>query len=368
MVKAKKSVTLAGRLVLIRLHGGAAFAQLDDGTAKFQILLRRNVVGEKEFVFFKDLIDLGDFIEAEGALFITKTKEQTLEVKKFRLLSKALLPLPEKWHGLVDVETRFRQRYLDLIANPDVKKIFTTRSLIIKTCRDFFDQRGFLEVETPVLQPIPGGANARPFVTHHHALDIDLYLRIAPELYLKRLIIGGFEKVYEISRCFRNEGIDWAHNPEFTQVEFYQAYADYNDLMKLTEEFLEFLVKKVSDQPVVTYQDKKIDFKPPYPRLTFINACLDYAGIDLEKLKTKEMLATKAKNQGLEIDVGWSKAKILDEIFKELVRPKIVNPTFIIDHPVELSPLAKKKPTIPIMLRDFNSWWRVLKFATPFLS
>lgn len=354
LAKSKKTIILAGRLVLVRGHGGATFAHLNDGTDKFQILLRKDVVGEKQHQFFKDLIDIGDFIEAEGTLFTTKTGEPTLEVKKFKLLTKSLLPLPEKWHGLADMEIRFRQRYLDLIANPEVKKIFEKRSLIIKTIRDFFDQQGFLEVETPILQPIPGGANARPFVTHHNALNIDLYLRIAPELYLKRLIVAGFEKVYEIARCFRNEGIDRAHNPEFTQIEFYQAYADYNDLMKLTENFMESVVKNVCDKLTIEYQGKKIDFTAPYPRITFREALIKYAGIDIEKLKTKELLIAETKKLGLEIDKIWSRGKILDEIFKELIRPKIVDPTFLLDHPIELSPLAKKKPDNPDYVERFQ--------------
>ena len=354
LAKVKKNVILAGRLVLVRRHGGATFAHLDDGSAKFQILFRKDVVGEKEYRFFIDLIDIGDFIEAEGKLFTTKTGEPTLEVKNFRLLAKSLLPLPEKWHGLVDIETRFRQRYLDLIANPQVKEIFKKRSLLIKSIREFFDKRGFLEVETPILQPIPGGANARPFVTHHNALDIDLYLRIAPELYLKRLIIGGFEKVYEIARCFRNEGIDWAHNPEFTQIEFYQAYADYNDLMKLTEDLMKFLVQKICGKLKINYQDKEIDFTPPYPKITYREALIRFTGIDLEEFKTREMLLTKAKNIGLEVEKTWSRGKIIDEIFKELVRPKLINPTFIIDEPIELSPLAKKKPDNPNYVERFH--------------
>lgn len=354
LAKAKKTVILAGRLVLIRGHGGATFAHLNDGTDKFQILFRKNVVGDKEYKFFIDLIDIGDFIETEGTLFATKTGEPTLEVKKFKLLTKSLLPLPEKWHGLADVETRFRQRYLDLIANPEVRKIFKKRCLLIKAIRDFFDKRGFLEVETPILQPIPGGANARPFVTHHNTLDIDLYLRIAPELYLKRLIVGGFEKVYEISRCFRNEGIDWAHNPEFTQIEFYQAYADYNDLMKLTEEFMEFVTKEICGKLNIEYQGKKIDFRSPYQRITYIEALNKFAGIDLRKLKTREMLLTKAKNIGLEVENSWSRGKIIDEIFKELVRPKLINPTFIVDYPTELSPLTKRKPDNPDYVERFQ--------------
>jgi len=342
LLKAQKFIFLAGRLVLIRHHGGAVFANLEDGTGRFQIFLRRDVVGERDFSFFKDMIDLGDFVEVEGTLFTTKMGEQTLEVRKYKLLTKALLPLPEKWHGLEDIEIRYRKRYLDLLVNPEVREIFKKRSLIIRTVREFFVGRDFIEVETPTLQVIPGGAAAKPFITHHDALDINLYLSIAPELYLKRLIVGGFEKVFEIAKCFRNEGVDWAHNPEFIQVEFYQAYANYSDLMKLTEDFFAFLIPRVCSGFKVTYRGKDIDFAPPYPKITFRDALIKFANIDLERLKTEEMLITKAKNLGLEIKDGWGRGKIIDEIFKELVRPKIVNPTFIVNHPIELSPLAKK--------------------------
>ncbi len=354
LVKSKKSIILAGRLRLIRLHGGAAFAHLEDESGCFQILWRRNIVSEREFQFFKDLIEVGDFVEVEGDLFLTKTGEKTLEVKKYRLLTKALLPLPEKWHGLEDVEIRYRKRYLDLIANPEVREIFRKRSLIIKTIREFFIKQGFIEVETPTLQPIPGGAVAKPFVTHHDALDINLYLSIAPELYLKRLIVGGFEKVFEIARCFRNEGIDWAHNPEFTQIEFYQAYANYHDLMKLIEIFFEFLVPKICQGFKVKYRGKEIDFTPPYHKIAFNDALIRFAGLDLEKLKTNEMLVTKAKNIGLKIDKTLERGKIIDEIFKEIVRPKIINPTFIINHPIELSPLAKRLSDKPNYVERFQ--------------
>jgi lysyl-tRNA synthetase class 2 len=354
LLQSKKTIILAGRLRLIRLHGGAAFAHLEDGSGYFQILFRKNIVGEKEFQLFKDLIEVGDFIEVAGLLFTTKTGEKTLEVKKFRLLAKALLPLPEKWHGLENVEIRYRKRYLDLIANEEVREIFKKRSLIVKTVREFFYKHDFMEVETPILQSIPGGAAAKPFITHHDALDINLYLSIAPELYLKRLIIGGYEKVFEIARCFRNEGIDWSHNPEFTQVEFYQAYASYQDLMKLTEEFFKFLVPKVCGSFKIKYRDQEINFAPPYPRLTFYDALINFAGVDLEKLKTREMLFTKAKNLGLEVQEGWGAGKIIDEIFKELVRPKIINPTFIINHPIELSPLAKRLLDNPNYVERFQ--------------
>jgi lysyl-tRNA synthetase class 2 len=354
LLKKEKILILAGRLILMRYHGGATFAHLYDGTDKFQIFLRKNVIGEENYRFFLDFIDIGDFIEAKGHLMLTKTGEKTLEVEKFKLLAKALLPLPEKWHGLVDIETRFRQRYLDLIANPEVRKIFEKRNLIIKYIREFLEKRGFIEVETPILQPIPGGALARPFVTHHHALNMNLYLRIAPELYLKRLIVAGFNKVYEIGRCFRNEGIDASHSPEFTLLEFYQAYANYLDFLKLTEELLKFLVKKINGNLKINYQGKEIDFTPPYSIITYTDAFRKFAGIDLSLMKTKEMLLTKAKNLGLQVDRKMNKGKILDEIFKELIRPKLINPTFIIDYPIELSPLAKRKSENPELVERFQ--------------
>lgn len=350
----KKNISLAGRLRLIRYHGKLTFVQIEDETGKLQICLRQDVLGNEKYKIFKTLIDIGDFLQVEGELFKTKKGEKTLLVKKYVLLAKALLPLPEKWHGLANVELRFRKRYLDLIANPEIKKIFEKRSLIIKLIRKFFNERGFIEVETPILQPIPGGANARPFVTHHNALDIDLYLRIAPELYLKRLIIGGFGKVYEIARCFRNEGIDYAHNPEFTQVEFYQAYTDYKQLMKLTEEFMQFILENVEGKREINYQGKKINFTPPYPKITFRDALIKFAQIDIEKEKTKEKLLKIAQKRNLEVNQNWGKGKILDEIYKELVRPKIIQPTFLIDHPVELSPLAKRKKDNPDYVERFQ--------------
>lgn len=336
--KKNKKITLAGRLMSVRGHGGAMFADLKDESGKLQLHFRKDEIKDKDFKVFKDNIDIGDFIEVTGVLFETKRGEKTLRVKSLKLLTKTLLQMPEKWHGLSDVEIRYRKRYLDLIANDEVRLNFYTRSLIVKAIREFFDNENFIEVETPILQPMAGGAAAKPFITHHNALNTDFYLRIAPELYLKRLIVGGFEKVYEIARCFRNEGIDYSHNPEFTQVEFYQAYADYNDLMKLTEKLLPFILQKIGKKNIIEFQGEKINFKPPYPRITFRDAIKKYAKIDIEEHKVN------AKNRG----------KILDDLFKEHVRPKILNPTFITDHPVELSPLAKKKAENPKYVERFQ--------------
>ncbi len=355
IAKTKKCVTLAGRLVLLRVHGKACFANLEDFSGRFQFFLNQDDLGKKDYNFFIDNIDIGDFLQIKGRLFQTKKGENTLRIENYSLLSKSLLPLPEKWHGLSNIETRFRQRYLDLISNPKVRKIFTVRSKIIKLIREFFDQRHFLEVETPILQTLAGGAAAKPFVTHHQALNTELYLRIAPELYLKRLIIGGIERVYEIARCFRNEGIDRTHNPEFTQIEFYQAYADYNDLMILTEKLIVFLLKNLGFPDLkAEYQGKVIDFNPPYPRLDFRQAIIKETKIDIDKYKKIEDLILQVKPLGIKIDKTWGRGKILDELYKEFVLSKIIQPTFIINHPLELSPLAKKFPDRPDYVERFQ--------------
>ena len=353
--KAKKKVILTGRLVLLRLHGKACFANLEDFSGRFQFFLNQDDLGEKDYSFFVDNIDVGDFLQVKGKLFQTKKGENTLRVEEYSLLSKSLLPLPEKWHGLSNIETRFRQRYLDLIANKKVRDIFITRSKVIQLMRQFFDKRDFFEVETPILQSLAGGATAKPFITHHQALGADLYLRIAPELYLKRLIIGGFERVYEIARCFRNEGIDRTHNPEFTQIEFYQAYADYNDLMALTEELMVFLLENLGIKNLkVEHKDGVLDFKPPYPKLDFRQALIDNAGIDIDEYKKFDDLCRQAKKFGIKTDKTWGKGKLLDELYKEFVLPKIIQPTFIINHPIELSPLAKKMPDRPDYVERFQ--------------
>ena len=334
-----KKATIAGRLKSIRLHGGSCFANLEDQSGNLQVYFKKDEV--KSYKFFVDSFDVGDFIEITGSPFTTKRGEKSLLVKTFRMLTKSLLPLPEKWHGLADVETRFRKRYLDLIANPEVREVFKKRSQIIQFTRNYFLAEGFLEVDTPILQPVASGAIAKPFKTHHQALNTDLYLRIAPELYLKELVIGGFEKVFEIARCFRNEGIDYAHNPEFTQIEFYWAYQNYEDLMKFMEVFLVSLVKDVNGSSKVEYDGKQIDFKGPYKRVDFREALLKEAKIDLDKHDDKS-LAKAASRAGLKVESFWGKGKIADELFKKFVRPTMVNPTYLINHPIELSPLAKK--------------------------
>ena len=309
--KTKKGIILAGRIKSLRVHGGATFFHIEDGSGKIQVFLRKDGVGEKSYKFFLDNFDIGDFIEVRGVLFKTKKGEKTIEVKDFKILAKSLLPLPEKWHGLQDVEERYRKRYLDLIFNSEVKKKFELRSMIVQALREFLGNEGFLEVETPILQPIYGGAKAKPFKTHLNALDVDMYLRIAPELYLKRLLVGGFEKVYEIGKCFRNEGVDRFHNPDFTMLEFYWAYADYKDLMKLTEKLFEFLLKKVFSSTKISYQGKEVDFKTPWPRKEFHQLIKQYAKINLDEIN-HDALAKKAKELGVTIEKGVEKAEIAD--------------------------------------------------------
>jgi lysyl-tRNA synthetase class 2 len=346
-------VAVAGRLMSLRGHGKVTFGHLQDTSGRIQIYLARDVVGPETYEFCKKL-DVGDHLGVEGALFRTKTGELTVRVQKVQLLSKSLRPLPEKWHGLTDPETRFRQRYLDLIVNRQVADAFRKRSRLITEIRRFFDSRGFLEVETPMMQPMAGGAMARPFVTHHNALHLTLYLRIAPELYLKRLVVGGFDRVFEINRSFRNEGISTQHNPEFTMLEFYQAYADYRDLMALTEELLPHLAKEVTGDQVVTYKGQRISFAPPWPRLTLGEALVTLAGLDAEALRTEDGVREIARHHGLTILPAWGRGKLLGELFDALVEPKLQQPIFIIDFPTELSPLAKAKRDDPETVQRFE--------------
>ncbi|TAK04306.1 lysine--tRNA ligase [Patescibacteria group bacterium] len=351
----RERVTLVGRMKTIRKHGGLTFAQLEDGSGIVQVALRRDVVGEARYAFFHQVADMGDFLEAAGTAFVTRKGEKSLDVTAWRIISKSLLPMPEKWHGLSDVEIRYRKRYLDLIANPHVRSIFKTRATVVKAMRDYLDRHGFLEVETPVLQAVPGGAAARPFVTHHHALDIDMYLRIAPELYLKRLVTGGYERVYEVARCFRNEGIDHAHNPEFTQIEAYAAYMDYVELMAFVEGMVFDVVKACGlDPAAVPFQGNVLDFTPPWPRLTFRDALRQFADLDIEAFPTREAIAKEALRLGVPVATADGHATIIDNVYKHHVRTKIVQPTFLIDYPVEISPLAKRKPEDPRYVEMFQ--------------
>lgn len=343
-----KKVVVAGRLVSKRDMGKLCFGHLKDEGDRLQLAFSEKELGKDDYKFFIKNFDVGDFLEAEGEMFKTHKGETSVLVKKYRLLAKTLLPLPEKFHGLSNVEIRYRKRYLDLLANEDSLKIAKIRSLIVREVRSYFDNLGFYEVETPILQPLYGGANARPFVSHHHALNMKLYLRVAPELYLKRLIVGGFDKVYEIAKCFRNEGIDHDHNPEFTQIEFYWAYADYQKLMDLMEDLLPRLIKAAGLPLKIKVGDKEVDFKPPYPRETMRAVIKKWAKMDIEDYPEQKDIYKKAVELKIEgIDKNTGRGKIIDEIYKTFARPHIVNPVFMIDHPVELSPLAKKKTTDP---------------------
>jgi len=342
---------LAGRIVGLRNFGKAAFAHLQDSTGKIQIFFQKDQLGEG-FKLVKKL-NVGDIIGIRGTLFRTKTNELTVSVASFRLLTKSIRPLPEKWHGLSDIETRYRQRYVDLIVNPGVRETFKLRTQIVRSIRHFLDSKGFIEVETPMMQSVPGGATAKPFKTHHNALGIDLFLRIAPELYLKRLLVGGFERVYEINRNFRNEGISTRHNPEFTMVEFYMAYADYRVMMDFIQNLLVTVVTENTGSLQVNLGDGKIDFTPPWPRLRMMDA-LREEGIPEDALGGLEAAKAWGTAKGMDMSNVHSLGKALDEIFSEIIEPRLVQPTFVIDHPVELSPLAKRKRDEPHLVERFE--------------
>ncbi|MEK7158438.1 MAG: lysine--tRNA ligase, partial [Patescibacteria group bacterium] len=339
LLKTEKDVTVAGRLRSLRLHGKSLFLHLEDVTGRIQCFLQQDVLGDT-YEEWKNNLDVGDFIEIRGTAFLTKRSEKTIRAETVSWLAKSLMPLPDKWSGLKDKELRYRRRYLDFLANPAAREIAVKRSAIVRAIRQFLDQHDFMEVETPILQLVPGGATARPFVTHHNALDEDFFLRVAPELYLKRLVVGGFEQVYEIARCFRNEGIDYTHNPEFTQVEFYQAYQDYNGLMTFTDELLVAILDQVFGSREIVYKKEKIGFHPPFRRVRFADGLKEYADVDMHGENVDWMAV--AKKKGLEPDVSWGRGKIFDELFKKFVRPNLIQPTFLVDHPIELSPLAKK--------------------------
>ena len=348
----KEAISVTGRITGRRVMGGASFFDLTDGSGRIQLHASKDHLGEEAFDAF-NVYELGDFIGATGIVFRTKRGELSVKVDEAVMLAKALRPLPEKWHGLKDVETRYRQRYLDLISNPESRDVFITRSKVIQTMRRILDERGFLEVETPILQPLYGGATAKPFTTFHNELESTLYLRISDELYLKRLIIGGYERVYEIGKNFRNEGISTKHSPEFTMMECYQAYADYHDMMDLTEKIV-FSIAEELGSPTVDYQGVEIDFTPPWPRLPMREAILEKTGIDIETHKEFESLieATIETKLHLEKKPNWG--QLVDEIFSKYVEPDLIQPTFLIDHPLEISPLAKKKPDAPHLVERFE--------------
>ncbi|MDH4154888.1 MAG: lysine--tRNA ligase [Nitrospira sp.] len=357
--------TLAGRVVALRRFGKAGFAVLQDGSDRLQVYLKKDLLSEQAYTVVEQL-DLGDWIGVTGTLFRTKTNEFTVEVHHLTFLSKALRPLPEKWHGLTDVETRYRQRYVDLIANPQVHQIFATRSRIIAGIRSFLIERGFLEVETPMMHPIPGGAAAKPFVTHHNALGVDLYLRIAPELYLKRLIVGGFPRVFEINRNFRNEGISTIHNPEFTMLEFYMSYADYQDLITLTEELISSLAQQVLGKTVIHYQGKEIVLTPPWRRWSYHQAIMEVNRLDPSVLRDRDKALTAAKQLNVHVDSKSTLFTILNEIFEETVEPNLQQPTFITDYPIEISPLARRKDADPTLTDRFELYIAGREIANAF--
>jgi len=361
-----KFVCVAGRMLSKRGHGKASFVDILDTKGKIQIYIKIDEVGEEKYQEFKEYYDIGDIIGVKGEVFKTHKGEISIKAKELEMLTKCLRPLPEKWHGLRDVDTRYRKRYLDLIVNPQVRDTFIKRSLIIRSIRKFLDDRGFLEVETPVLSPIAGGAAARPFITHHNALDIDLYLRIATELHLKRLIVGGFDKVYELGRVFRNEGISIKHNPEFTTIEIYQAYADYKDMMDLTEELITTVAQEVLGTLKITYQGQEIDLTPPWQRLTMVEAIKKYVGVDFENVSSLDEARKIAKDLGIEVEENWQVGHIINEVFEKKVEDFLVQPTFIMDYPVEVSPLAKRKKDNPQFTERFELFITCREIANAF--
>ena len=350
-----KKVRVAGRLMAIRGHGKAGFANLRDITGQIQLYLRQDVLGDETYDVVHQF-DLGDIVGVEGEVFRTRTGEISVKATAVEFLTKALRPMPEKWHGLKDVEIRYRQRYLDLIVNPEVKRAFLVRSRMIQALRRTLDSRGFLEVETPMMHPIPGGAAARPFITHHNALDMKLYMRIAPELYLKRLIVGGFEKIYELNRVFRNEGIDIKHNPEFTLLELYQAFGDYNTVMTLTEEVIAAVAEEVLGTTKIIYQGQEIDLTPPWPRITMVEAVKQYSGVDFSTIRTVEEARKAADSLGVHYEPSHGVGGVLNDIFEEKVEEHLVQPTFIVRYPTEISPLAKRCQNDPEYTDRFEAF------------
>ena len=362
-----KEVTVAGRIMSKRGQGKVVFSDIYDRDGKIQLFIKIDEVGEEALKQYKTN-DLGDWVAATGEVFKTKTGEVSVKVKTVELISKSLKPLPEKWHGLKDPDLRYRQREVDIITNPEVKDTFIKRSQIISGIRTFLDNRGFLEVETPMLATIAGGASARPFITHHNTLDLDMFLRIAPELYLKRCIVAGFEKVYELGRTFRNEGMSVRHNPEFTMIELYQAFADYNDMMELTENMVAEVCKKVNGTTKVTYQGTEIDFMPPWRRITMVDAVKEYAGVDYNEFKSDADAQAVAKEKNLEFSKPLNtvtKGEVLNALYEEFCEEHMIQPTFIIDYPVEISPLTKE---MKCLLKDLKDSYLVENYVMHILN
>lgn len=360
-----KVVKIAGRIMSKRLQGKAGFIDIQDQEGRIQCYVRKDRIGEEEYDIFKTY-DIGDIIGLEGEVFKTKKEEISVKATSVVLLSKSLQVLPEKYHGLKDQDIRYRQRYVDLIVNPEVKDAFLTRTKALKALRSYLDERGFLEVETPILNTIAGGANARPFVTHHNTLDIPMYLRIANELYLKRLIVGGFDKVYEMGRMFRNEGMSIKHNPEYTAMELYQAYADYEDMMRITEELISHMAEVATGSTVINYQGTEIDFKPPWRRMTMIECVKEYTGVDFDTIETDEEALSIAREKGIEITPGMRRGEVINAFFEEFGEDKLIQPTFITHHPVEVSPLAKRNAEDPRKTDRFEAFANRWELANAF--
>ena len=360
-----KRVSLAGRIMSKRIMGKASFMHLQDQNGRIQAYVKRDDIGLDEYKLFKTY-DIGDIVGIEGFVFKTKTEEVSVHVEKLVLLSKSLQVLPEKYHGLKDVDLRYRQRYVDLIVNPEVKDAFLTRTKALKALRSYLDERGFLEVETPILNTIAGGANARPFITHHNTLDIPMYLRIANELYLKRLIVGGFDKVYEMGRMFRNEGMDMKHNPEYTAIELYQAYADYKDMMDITENVISHMAEIATGSMKINYQGTEIDFTPPWKRMTMEECVKEYAGVDFSEINTDEEALAIAREKGIEITPGMRRGEVINAFFEEFGEDKLIQPTFITHHPVEVSPLAKRNVEDPRRTDRFEAFANKWELANAF--
>jgi lysyl-tRNA synthetase class 2 len=359
-------VAVAGRVMLRRIMGKASFFTIQDGSGRIQCYVRREEIGQEAYTEFHDLWDIGDVVGVRGRLFRTNKGELTVEGQSVQLLTKSLRPLPEKFHGLTDQETRYRQRYLDLMMNDSSRALFETRSAIIHAVRDFFVARGFLEVETPMMQAIAGGAAARPFATHHHALDMPLYLRIAPELYLKRLVVGGFERVFEINRNFRNEGLSTRHNPEFTMLEFYQAYSDYHDLMDLTEELLRDVALRAIGTTKISYQGEHIDLAAPMERITMADSLLRYGGIATAALGDVQQLRRLLSENNLPVDATWGVGRLHAELFEARVESKLQQPTFVTEYPAEISPLARRNDDNPLVTDRFELFIATREIANGF--
>jgi lysyl-tRNA synthetase class 2 len=345
--------SVAGRIMAMRKFGKAAFCTITDKTGQIQIYIKKDIVGDDPFETFKKW-DIGDIVGIEGSLFKTKVGELSVQARTIVMISKSLRPLPDKWHGLSDVETRYRQRYVDLIVTPSSRETFRKRVEIIRLVREYLNAQDFMEVETPMMQPVPGGATAKPFQTYHNALDMEMYLRVAPELYLKRLLVGGFERVFEINRNFRNEGLSTRHNPEFTMLEFYQAYATYEDLIELTEDMISSICEKVNGSMKITYQGTEVDLSPPWTKMTMDEALIQVAGIDAELLKDGDKVIALAKEKGIKLEAQAGSGKAKTELFELLVEEKLINPTFITSYPTEISPLARRNEENPEVTDRFE--------------